>query len=117
MHGVERANSLPKDGDGLRKSLYCAMQSLYEKDKVFALQYVAADGGSKVSYQCQSEEQQVKAVCRRKARQATVKDSTARLGPPDKKQHLDSHGKVNKAKEKPKKNNLKQPVQEEKLTR
>ena len=49
-NGVERGNLLAKDGDSKRKSLYCAMQSMYEKDK----------------------------------------DSTASLGPPDKKQHFDN---------------------------
>ena len=33
-NGVERANSLAKDGDSEKKSLHCAMQSLYEKDKI-----------------------------------------------------------------------------------
>ena len=32
-----------------------------------------------------------------------MNDSTASLGPPDKKQHFDNHGKVNKVKEKTKK--------------
>ena len=104
-NGVERANSLAKDGDSKRKSLYCAMQSLYEKDKVFALQYIAADGGSKVSYRSEiSEEQRMKAAYKRKARQVAVKDSTASMGPPDKKQHFDnSHGEVNKPKSQTKK--------------
>ena len=47
---MKRANSLAKDGDSKGISLYCAMQSLYEKDKVFALQYIATDGDSKVTY-------------------------------------------------------------------
>ena len=50
INGVERANLLAKNGDSKRKFLYCTMQSLYDKDKVFALQYIAADSGSKVSY-------------------------------------------------------------------
>ena len=91
FNGVERANSLAKDGDSKRKSLYCAMQSLYEKDKVFALQYIAADGGTKTSYHSEiSEEQRMKAVCKRKMRQVAIKDSMASLGPPDKKQHFDN---------------------------
>ena len=90
-NGVKRANSLAKDGDSKRKSLYCAMQSLYEKDKVFALQYIAADGGSKVTYRSEvSEEQWMKAACKRRERQFAIKDSTASLGPPDKKQHFDN---------------------------
>ena len=49
-NGVERANSLAKTCD--RKiSLYGAMQSLYEKDKMFALQYITATDGLKISYQ------------------------------------------------------------------
>ena len=68
---MERANSLAKDGDSKRKSLYCAMQSLYEKDEVLALQYIAADGGSKTTYRSEtSEEHWMKAACKRKARQA-----------------------------------------------
>ena len=69
--------------------------------KVFTLQYIAADGGSKVSYHSEiSEEQRMKAACKRKARQdVSIKDSTASLGPPDKKQHFDNnHGQVNKPK-------------------
>ena len=37
-----------------------------------------------------SEEQRMKAACKRRARQVAIKDSTASLGPPDKKQHFDS---------------------------
>ena len=55
-NGVERGNSLAKDGDSKGISLYCAMQSLYEKDKVFALQYTAADGDSKVTYHSEISE-------------------------------------------------------------
>jgi len=90
-NGVERANSLAKDGDGKKKSLQCAMQSLYEKDKVFALQYIAADGGFKTTYRSDvSEEQRMKAACKRRARQYASNDSTASLGPPDKKQHFET---------------------------
>ena len=105
-NGVERANSLAKDGDSKRKSLYCAMQSLYEKDKVFALQYIALMVALKYVSYCSeiSEEQRMKAAYKRKARQVAVKDSTASLGPPDKKQHFDnSHGEVNKPKSQTKK--------------
>jgi len=42
-NGVERANSLAKDGDNRKIFLFCAMQSLYEKDKMFAMQYIAVD--------------------------------------------------------------------------
>jgi len=34
------------------------MQSLYEKDKVFALQYIAAEGGSKITYRGTMDEKQ-----------------------------------------------------------
>ena len=44
-NGVERTNCLAKRG-GQKSSLYAAMQSLYEKDKMFALQYIAAEDGS-----------------------------------------------------------------------
>ena len=100
---MERANSLAKDSDSKRKSLYYAMQSLYEKDKVFALQYIAADGGSKTTYHLEmSEEQRIKAACKRKAQQGAIKDSTASLGPLDKKQHFDN-SQVHKAKAQSKK--------------
>ena len=107
-NGMERANSLAKDGDGKRKSLYYAMQSLYEKDKVFALQYIAADGGSKTTYCSEtSEEQRMKAACKRKARQAVIKDSTTSLGPPDKKQHFDN-SQVRKTRAQIRKDNVKE---------
>ena len=38
-NGVERANASAKSV-GHKPSLYAAMQSLYEKDKLFALQYI-----------------------------------------------------------------------------
>ena len=67
------------------------MQSLYEKDKIFALQYIAADGSSKITYRSDaSEEQRLKAACKRKARQFASSDKTASLGPPDKKQHFET---------------------------
>ena len=84
-----------------RSSLYLArFLHLFSLDKVFTLQYIAADGGSKVYRSEISEEQRMKAACKRKARQdVAIKDSTASLGPPDKKQHFDNnHGQVNKPK-------------------
>ena len=48
-NGVECANCFATSGF-IRPALYAAMQSLYEKDKQFALQYIAAGKGSKVSY-------------------------------------------------------------------
>jgi len=56
--GVERANLLAKDGDSKKKSLQCAMQVLYKKDKVFALQHIAADGGFKTTYHSDVSEEQ-----------------------------------------------------------
>ena len=47
-NGVERANSLAKGGD---TRLFCVMQSLYEKDKMFA---IAAKGGSKITYRSEA---------------------------------------------------------------
>ena len=44
-NGVECTICLAKRG-GQKSSLYAAMQSLYEKDKMFALQYIAAEDGS-----------------------------------------------------------------------
>ena len=47
-NGVEHINSSTKSG-GQKHLLDTAMQSLSEKDKVFALQYIiAAEGGSKI---------------------------------------------------------------------
>ena len=52
-----------------KKSLYSAMQSLYEKDEVFAQPHITADSGSKVAYHSEiSEAQQIKAACKRRTR-------------------------------------------------
>ena len=49
-NGLERANGLVKSGTS-KISLFAAMQSLYEKDKMFALQYLAvSEISSKISY-------------------------------------------------------------------
>ena len=56
-NGVERINSATKSG-GQKQSLYAAMQSLYEKDKVFVLQYIASEEGSKISYRGVRDEEQ-----------------------------------------------------------
>ena len=55
---MEWNEQLAKDGESKKKSLYCAMQSLYEKDKIFALQYIAADGVSKITYHSDVSEEQ-----------------------------------------------------------
>ena len=46
-NGVELANALAKSG-GNKPSPYAAMQSLYEKDKMFALQYIASKMGPRL---------------------------------------------------------------------
>jgi len=56
-NGIECINCSTKSG-GQKHSLYAAMQSLYEKDKVFALQYIAAEGGSKITYRGTMDEKQ-----------------------------------------------------------
>ena len=98
-NGVERINFAAKSC-GHKQSLYVAMQSLYEKDKVFALQYIASEGGSKISYRgVRDEEHRSKAAVKRK-RCVSVTDKSASFGPPDKIQHFDgiSHpsGKISK---------------------
>ena len=57
-NGVERTNSLAKDGDSRKKSLFCATQSLYEEDNIFVQRYIAADGGLKITYQSEASEEQ-----------------------------------------------------------
>ena len=65
------------------------MQSLCEKDKMFALRYIAAEDGSKITYQSPiDEEQHSKAAVRRK-KQKDVCDKNASYGPPDKHQHFE----------------------------
>ena len=64
-NGVERANYSAKSG-GHKLSLYAAMQFLYEKDKMFALQYIAAEDGSKITYRSPIEDQRSQAAVRRK---------------------------------------------------
>ena len=55
-NGVERVNGLSKSSGNSPLPLYMAMQSLYEKDKVFAVQQLVAKEGSKISYRDTSEE-------------------------------------------------------------
>ena len=55
-NGVERVNGLSKSSGNSLLPLYMAMQSLYEKDKVFAVQQLVAKEGSKISYRDTSEE-------------------------------------------------------------
>jgi hypothetical protein len=71
-NGVERANCSAKSG-GHKPSLYAAMQSLYEKDKMFALQYIAAEDGSKITYRSPlDEEQRSQAAVRRRQQKMIV---------------------------------------------
>ena len=88
-NGVERANSLAKTSD--RKiSLYGAMQSLYEKDKMFALQYITATEGLKISYRSDVDQaQRSNSAFKRKTQHEAHKDIQCLFGPPDKRQHFD----------------------------
>ena len=86
-NGVERANSLAKCG-GNKPSLYAAMQSLYEKDKMFALQYIASENGSKITYRSPLDEEQRSQVAVKRKRQEKNSDKNACFGPPDKHQHF-----------------------------
>ena len=56
-NGIERANASAKSG-GQKPSLLAAMQSLYENDKLFAQQSLAAESGSKITYRCPIDEEQ-----------------------------------------------------------
>jgi len=87
-NGVEKANSLVKTCN--RKiSLYGAMQSLYEKNKMFALQYIMATDGLKISYRSAADQtQHSNSSLKRKPQQEPVKDNECSFGPPDKKQHF-----------------------------
>ena len=51
----EHVNLLSKNGSAC-PPLLVAMQSLYEKDKMFALQYIACSSGAKTSYRSRDEE-------------------------------------------------------------
>ena len=57
------------------------MQSLYEKDKLFALQYIAAENRSKITYRSPIDEGQ-------RTRQHKIVDNKASYGPPDKSEHF-----------------------------
>ena len=56
-NGVEHVNSSTKGG-WQKHSLYAALESLYEKDKVFVIQYMATEGGSKITYRGALDEMQ-----------------------------------------------------------
>ena len=92
-NGVERANCSAKSG-GHKPSLYAAMQSLYEKDKMFALQYIAAEDGYKIMYRSRVDEEQRSQVAVRRKQQKNVCDKSASFGPPDKCQHFDGNESV-----------------------
>ena len=57
LNGAVHVNSSTMSG-GQKHSLYAAMQFLYEKEKVFALQYIASEEGSKISYRATLDENQ-----------------------------------------------------------
>ena len=90
-NGVERVNSSTKSG-GQKHS---AMQSLYEKDKFFALQYIAAEGGSKITYRDTLDEKQRSQAAIKRKRPKTVYDKNASFGPLDKCQHFDENSLPN----------------------
>lgn len=79
---------LAKSGQ-IRPGLYAAMQSLYEKDKMFALQYVAAaENGSKISYRTpQEEDRRSQCSSKRIKGKQSITDKSAKFGPPDKNEH------------------------------
>ena len=81
-------NSSTKSG-GQKHSLYAAMQSLYKKDKVFALQYIATEGGSKITYRGSLDEKQRSQAAIKQKRPKMVCD--IKIGPPDKCQHFDGN--------------------------
>ena len=69
------------------------MQSLYEKDKIFTLQYIAAaENGAKISYRSSQEEKHREDSSQRgRKRQECDRDIHAQFGPPDKCEHFSSH--------------------------
>jgi len=84
---VENANSLAKTCG--RKIILWAVQSLYEKDKMFALQYITATDGLKISYWIATDQtQHSNSSLKRKAQQELIKDAECSFGSPDKKQHF-----------------------------
>jgi len=67
------------------------MQSLYEKDKVFAVQHLVAKERSKISYRDTSEEaRRAQTAARAEARKKkhSLSDRDSEYGPPDKAQHF-----------------------------
>ena len=78
----------PKVVHGHKLSLYAAMQSLYEKDKMFALQYIAAEDGSKITYRSPVDEQQRSQAAVRRKKQDVCEKNTS-YGPPDKHQYFE----------------------------
>ena len=87
-NGIERANYSAKSG-GHKLSLYAAMQSLNEKDKMFALQYITVEDGSKITYLSSVDEEQRSQAAMRRRKQKDICDKNASYGPPDKHQHFE----------------------------
>ena len=82
-NGVERANALAISCDR-KLSLPGAMQSLYENDKAFAIQYITAKDGVKTSYRSAPDlAQHSNAALKRKAQQASAKGSECSFDPLD----------------------------------
>ena len=69
----------------LKLSLYATMQSLYEKDKMFALQYIAAEGGYKITV---DEEKCSQDAVRRRQQKNSLRQ-TCILWTPDKQEHFE----------------------------
>ena len=67
--------------------LYMAMQSLYEKDKVFAVQQLVAKEGSKISYRDTSEEPKLLPELKLE-RKNILCLTDSEYGPPNKAQHF-----------------------------
>ena len=87
-NGVERANGLAKSGTS-KISLFAAMQSLYEKDKMFALQYLAASEiSSKISYRSSQEDECRGQSSLQNKQKRKNTDASANFGPPDKNEHF-----------------------------
>ena len=78
---MERANYSGKS-DGHKLSLYAAMQSLYEKDKMFALQYIAAEDESTITYQSPVDEERRSQAAMRRKKQKDVSDKKKHIMDP-----------------------------------
>ena len=66
------------------------METLYKKDKVVALTYIAAENEVKVTYRCRTDETRLaSALCRKRQRNNhSFADDDADFGPPDKRRNF-----------------------------